>query len=277
MTPLNFDQLAQQFDYDSTMPLNIQDLGQPNVAQFQITLPEGVILNDITYTTPGGIVKGYLVKPQGNGPFAGVLWVHQFPGTNTEFLPEAVSLAGQGVVSLLIEGRYPWQSEPGTFDVDRVSLIRQILDLRRGLDLLLARNDIDASRLGFVGHDYGAMHGIVLAGVDKRVKAYVLMTPTGSYYDWRTYFSPLNINEQEQYIQRSPTLDPLTYVRYSEPARLFFQFSQQDKFVSKENAETLFAAANEPKQMKMYDALHDLDNVARLDCERFLVDVLSLK
>jgi len=170
------------------MPFNIQDLGRPDVTQFQITLPEGVTLIEIAYDTPGGIVK-----------------------------------------------------------------------LRRGLDLLLALDDIDASRLGYVGHDYGAMHGIALAGVDTRVKAYVLTTPTGSCHDWQTYFSPLRINELEEYRQRSPTLDRLTYANHVTGAQLFFQFSQDDRFVSKESAKALFATTSGPKQMKMYDVLHDLE------------------
>lgn len=276
-TPWPFDELAQQFEYDSATSLNIQDLGEPDLERLRITLPKGVTLSEISYDAPGGVVKGYLVEPPGDGPFAGVLWVHKYPGVNTEFLPEAVSLASRGVVSLLVEGRYPWQSQEGTFEDDRAHIINQILDLRRGLDLLLARDDIDGNRLAYVGHDFGAMHGAVLAGVDKRVNTYVLMTPTGSYYDWRAYFGPLSIDELREYIRLSPTIDPLTYVSHAAPSQLFFQFSQKDGFVPLERAEALFAAGSEPKQMKMYDASHELDEAARADRERFLVDVLSLR
>ncbi|MBI4671442.1 MAG: hypothetical protein HY741_07215 [Chloroflexi bacterium] len=276
-TPLVLNELVQQFNYNSTIPLNIRELEPPDLKRLQITLPEGATLREIAYDAPGGVVKAYLVEPRGKGPFAGVLWVHKYPGTNTEFLPEAMSLANQGVVSLLIEGRYPWQSVSGKFEVDRLSIINQVLDLRRGLDLLLARDDIDRSRIAYVGHDYGAMHGAVLAGVDKRVKAYVLMTPTGSYYDWRNYFGPLERSELQEYIRLAPTLAPLTYVSHANPAQLLFQFAQKDRFVSAERADALFAAASEPKQKKMYDAPHELDEAARSDRTGFLVAVLSLK
>ena len=275
--PLEFSKLVQQFDYDSSAPLNIQDLGKSDIDRLKIDLPEGVTLSQISYDAPGGVLRAYLIAPGGNGPFAGVLWLHKYPGDNTEFLEEAATLGSRGVVSLLIEGRYPWQSQPGTFDADRESIVNQILDLRRGLDLLAARDDVDLDRIAFVGHDYGAMHGAVLAGLDHRLKAYVLMAPTGSYTDWRTYFGPLKLADLREYLHSSPSIDPLTYVMHAAPAMLFFQFAEQDKFVSQEKANALAAAASDPKQVKMYDASHELDETARIDRDGFLVSILSLK
>lgn len=56
-----------------------------------------------------------------------------------------------------------------------------VIDLRRALDLLLAQPGADPKRIAFVGHDYGSMHGAILAGVDRRPQSYVLLTPTGSF------------------------------------------------------------------------------------------------
>lgn len=273
-TPLPIDELLEQFEYDTKISLNVQLLPNPDAKTLGVTLPESVNLSELSYDAPGGAVKAYLVEPQGTGPFAAVLWVHHFPGSKTEFLPEAVSLAGQGVVSILVEGRYPWQTKPGTFDEDRTNIIDQVLDLRRGLDLLETRQDVDAGRLAFVGHDYGAMHGAVLCGVDKRLKASVLMTPTGSYFDWRKYFSSLETAELEKYQRLSPTIDPISFVRRSSPVQLYFQFSQNDRYVPLDKANEFFAAAGEPKQLDTYEASHELDEAARLDRERFLVEVL---
>jgi cephalosporin-C deacetylase-like acetyl esterase len=54
-------------------------------------------------------------------------------------------------------------------------LVQQIVDMRRGADLLLARRDVDHARLAYVGHSYNAAVGAFLSGVDKRFKAFVLM------------------------------------------------------------------------------------------------------
>ncbi|MEW6403519.1 MAG: hypothetical protein AB1649_17115 [Chloroflexota bacterium] len=275
-TPLVFDELAQQFEYDSAAPLNIQDLSQPDLEQLKITLPEGVNLSEISYDAPGGAVRGYLVKPAGDGPFAAVSWGHKYPGSNVQFLEEAVSLAPRGVVSLLVEGRYPGQVVPGNFNADCTSIINQVLDLRRGLDVLLATPGVDAARLAYVGHDYGAMHGAILAGVDKRVKAYVLTAFTGSYFDWRLYFGALPAADLREYARLAPTLAPLTYIPHAAPARLFLQFGATDRYVSQERAEQLIEAASEPKQVQTYAAGHDLDETARTDREAFLIETLAL-
>ncbi|HEY6273858.1 MAG TPA: hypothetical protein VIX19_17905 [Terriglobales bacterium] len=47
--------------------------------------------------------------------------------------------------------------------------------MRRGAALVLARKDVDPSRLAYVGHSYDAEVGGFLSGVDKRFRAFVLM------------------------------------------------------------------------------------------------------
>lgn len=54
-------------------------------------------------------------------------------------------------------------------------MIDETIEVRRALDLLLAQPQVNRKRIGFVGHDYGAMYGALVAGVEKRVKAYVLI------------------------------------------------------------------------------------------------------
>src|SRR5438046_6781297 len=60
-------------------------------------------------------------------------------------------------------------------DMDREVEAQAVLDLRRGIDLLLARPDVDAKRLAYIGHSYGAQWGSILSAVDKRMKTSVLM------------------------------------------------------------------------------------------------------
>jgi dienelactone hydrolase len=47
-------------------------------------------------------------------------------------------------------------------EVDRKIEIQAVVDLRRGIDLLLARSDVDQTRLAYVGHSYGAQWGSIL-------------------------------------------------------------------------------------------------------------------
>jgi hypothetical protein len=58
---------------------------------------------------------------------------------------------------------------------------------RRGMDLLLARPDIDPRRIPFVGHSYGAHWGAILGAIDKRFKTMVLMAGVAHIADGEHY------------------------------------------------------------------------------------------
>jgi cephalosporin-C deacetylase-like acetyl esterase len=70
---------------------------------------------------------------------------------------------------------------------DRAMYIRQVIELRRALDLLASRPEVDATRLALVGHDYGAMHGIIAAAFDSRVRTGVFIAAAPSFHDWAFY------------------------------------------------------------------------------------------
>ena len=169
--------LLRHFDYDQKAPLDVQEAG--------VERRGDVTVHDISYASPkGGRVPAYLVVPKGNGPFAAVIWGHWYqdgsPFLNRkEFLDEAVALAGSGVVSLLTDGpiaRPGFVRDPDPLgDAQINDRVQQVIDMRRGADLLLARSDVDPKRLAYVGHSYNAATGAFLAGIDKRFKAFVLM------------------------------------------------------------------------------------------------------
>src|SRR5271157_6328293 len=150
--------LLRHFDYDQKAPLDIQEVGVEKRGE--------VAIHDLSYASPkGGRVPAYLVVPKGKGPFAAIIWGHWYqtgsPFLNRkEFLEEAVALAPSGVVSLLTDGpiaRPGFVRDPDPLSVSYINdRVQQILDMRRGADLLLARPDVDAKRLAYVGHSYNA-------------------------------------------------------------------------------------------------------------------------
>lgn len=163
------------FDYDHKLLLDVKSA--------VIHEKNGIKVHDLTYASPkGGRVTAYLVVPPGKGPFAGIVFGHWGPGNRTEFLPEAMLYAEAGAVSLMID--YPWVrpapwrrstrdlSQP---ELDRDIFAQAVIDLRRGIDLLLSRADVDAKRIAYVGHSYGAQWGAILSAVDKRMKTTVLI------------------------------------------------------------------------------------------------------
>ena len=76
-----------------------------------------------------------------------------------------------------------WGKTMGEPEHDRQEHTKTTIDLLRAVDLLTSRSEVDAGRIGYVGHSFGALFGGILAGVEKRIKAFVLMSGVGSFTD----------------------------------------------------------------------------------------------
>jgi dienelactone hydrolase len=243
------------FAYDSRADVGLKEWG--------VEKRDGATVHDITFAArPDGkqIVKAYLVMPEGKGPFAGVLWVHWLgePETTnrTQYLNEAVGLAPKGIVSLLVEAMWaaPDWYEQRVLENDRQNSIDQVVALRRAMDLLASRSGVDKTRLGFVGHDYGGMHGMLMAGADQRAKAYVYIAVVPSLNDWA--FFAKQPQSKADYIRQNADLELTESVRRVKNASTLFQFATCDVYVSRADTSVLLAAANDPKERKFYDADH---------------------
>ncbi len=278
-------ELLHHFDYDQSAPLDIRESG--------VERRGDVDVHDISYASPkGGRVPAYLVVPRKKGQFAGVIWGHWYmPGSQflnrKEFLAEAVALAPSGVVSLLIDGPI---ARPGYVE-DRTPLnvrqvtdrVQAIVDTRRGADLLLRRNDVDAHRLAYVGHSYNAETGAFLSGIDHRFKAFVLMA--GSLSDQVTmkskesqeYRQKIGPERYDAFLSKYGWLDQGMYVSHAAPAVVFLQYGSQETFLTPERDREYAAVVSEPKRFELYDAPHALNAEARRDRAAFLAEQLHLK
>jgi len=204
-----------------------------------------------------------------------------------EFLDEAVALARSGVVSLLTDGPV---ARPGHVenrqplnDQQADDLVQQILDMRRGVDLLAARKDVDAKRIAYVGHSYNAMVGGFLAGLERRFKAFVLMAGGLSdevdmrTRDYKAYRDKVGAEKFDAFVAKYAWLDPGKFVSHAAPAVVFMQFATQEKFLTADIARQYAAIVSEPKRFKLYDAPHALNAEARRDRLAFLCEQLKLK
>lgn len=277
--------MLRHFDYDQKAPLNVKQIGMQRRTNATIY--------DVTYDSPkGGVVPAYLIVPKGRGPFAAIIWGHWYWQNSAmrnrkEFLDEAIALAPAGVVSLLTDGPI---ARPGHIESkdpidERVALdfLQQVIDMRRGVDLLLARRDVDAKRIAYVGHSYNAGVGALLSGLDRRFKAFVLMAGsmsdelthnTKEFQEFRQKVGPERL---DTFITKYSYLDQGKFVSHAAPAVVFLQFATQEKFLTPERARQHAAVVSEPKQFKLYDAPHALNAEARKDRIQFLIEQLNLK
>jgi dienelactone hydrolase len=254
LTADDFDDRAALFRYDAAASLLVQENGVEKQGSASV--------HDIRFTPVPGQdpVNAYLVVPEGKGPFAGVLWVHWLgePATTnrTEFLKEAVSLAPKGVVSLLVDAMW---SAPEWYvkrvpEADYENSIRQVVAIRRAMDLLVARGDVDKARVGYVGHDYGGMYGMIANGLDRRARTHVYIAVVPSLSAW-AFFSRQPASKVE-YLRKNAVLELTEYVRQVRGASTLFQFAKNDVYVSRADSAVLMGAAADPKERRFYDADH---------------------
>jgi dienelactone hydrolase len=266
---------ASLFDYNRDAALDIRKVG---------TLQEdGVVVRNLTYASPFNRRRAaYYVSPESGGPFPVILYVHWYepesPDSNrTQFLDEARLMAQQGAASLLVETMWSdrdWFIKR-TQDDDYGDSIRQVIELRQAMDLLLAQPGADPSRFALVGHDFGAMYGVVMGSVDPRPTCYILMAGTPRFPDWYLYYPALEGGPKQAYVDRMVEIDPVNHVARLSPAPLLFQFARDDFHVPQERAFIFYEAAAEPKQIRWYDAGHGLNEKAMQDRVAWLSEQLS--
>ena len=245
------------FNYDAAIPLGVIEKG--------VEKREGVSIRDVTFNAlMGKDIAAYIVTPEGKGPFAAVLWVHWLgvPETTNrnQFLDEAVKLAPQGVVSVLVDAMWSTAVNPDWFgkrvpEEDYANSIRQVIALRRGMDLLLSQPNVDKARVGLVGHDYGGMYSMMMAGVDQRAKAYVYVAVVPRLNDW-AFLGP-QPKSKTAYLRQNAMLELTDYLRQVKNASTFLQFGSKDVYVSRVEGGMVANAAG-TKNRKVYEADHDM-------------------
>lgn len=286
LTPVQSD-TASVFKYDPHAPLQIQEHTIDAVGDIRVT--------DLSYASPkGGRVPAYLVVPPGKGPFAAVVFAHMGGSDRTEFLSEALDLAKLGVVSILIDAPYLRPDPPpelkddhrGRAESDRDIYVTLVVDLRRAVDLLLARPDVDPSRVGFVGHSLGATWGGVLAGIDRRIKVFVFMAGasdpgkvSGDDSYSRLMQSVLGTDPValQHYEEMVSTIAAYHFVGNARPGSILFQFAHFDHKVSKARAEEYPRIAGSSHEVRWYFTGHEFhDEQATKDRLEWLAKRLEL-
>jgi hypothetical protein len=266
--------LVHLFDYDRDQPLDL-------VVESQEQLGAATV-QTISYAGGMGFrVPAYLVVPGGRGPYPAIVYLHKGSAGKNQFLSEAISLAGLGVVSLLLDSPFvprPFGGDqvredyPGT---EREGSIRQVIDILRGLDLLETLPLVDASRIGYIGHSLGAVHGGIVSGIETRVIAYVLVAGLAqtSVVQSIAFQTPGMLA-----IKPDPDLDAVHYLGHGAPTAMLSHFGELDHYVDSEQARLFSGAAAEPKTVFWYTASHDdIEWKGREDRLQWLGDLLGFE
>jgi dienelactone hydrolase len=294
-----YPDLLPRFDYDSKTGLEQRETN--------IEKRGNVMLIELNYAGANGDrVPAYLVIPHGKGEFPAIIWGHWLKkgsalANKDEFLEEALVLAHAGVLSLLIDAPQA-RHDFGADEKDPLAAARQqgdatvhqVIDLRRAVDLLRLRRDVDPKRIAYVGHSWDAHVGAIFAGVESRVCCYVLMA--SGYFDEQDTFASrdpqtlahikeIGAEQVRDYFHDYAFDDPVYFLGHTTSESIFLQFSAADlagqpgaAADAKARAQKyLDAFSSKDKQMTIYDAPHALNAAARLDRVRWLQKHLDFK
>ncbi len=223
------------------------------------------------YKSPmGGEVPSWLVLPENSRPRLGILFLHPASGDKNSFLEDATLLADRSrAACLLIDAPFkrPGGGRGGLAqpELEERNLRQTLADMRRGIDIL--SNQPGVREIHFVGRNFGAAMGGVLAGVESRVRRYVLTAglPAMSEF-WSTSDFPLARQARskatpaqiEEFIWRTSPFDGVSHVGQASPARVLFQFGLKDDWIPEPVAQKYIGAASEPKTVRWYDADHEM-------------------
>jgi hypothetical protein len=284
-----FDELATHYSYDRQPKMALRESG--------VEKRDGVMVLEIDYAGERGRVSAYLLLPPGKGPFPAILWGHWVKkgsrlSNRDEFLEEAMVLARAGVVSLLVDA--PQARHELAEETDPLEIVRQtgevtgqqVIDLRRGVDLLLTRRGVDPHRIAYVGHGFDAHAGAILASVEHRISSFVLMA--SGYSDEDETFSSkdpqvlaqrklIGDDNLRTYFHDFPWDNPVHFLGHTDGESIFLQFASQDSVLREQGQRYLEMFSAKDKKMEFYDASSALNATARVDRVRWLEKHLQLK
>jgi dienelactone hydrolase len=255
----------------------------------------GIVVSDVTFPSAGGgEVSAWLVTPAGKGPFAGLVYLHGSETDRDDLLDEATAMAHGGAVSLVLDAPF---ARPGA---DRSALLLQwdrpevevqvtaqaVMDVRRALDILAARPDVDPGRLGFVGHSWGANIGVDVAALDGRLRATLLICPrpswtgllrSGAVYWARSAAQAVGPVAWERYLDAMAPFDALPFVQRIAGPGLYVQYGTADEVIPEQVSQQLVRALGGRGRVSYYPANHALNAAATADRVAWLVARLGLR
>jgi eukaryotic-like serine/threonine-protein kinase len=154
--------------------------------------------------------------------------------------------SGRAVFGVVLEGYIERLRPAGYVRPDprtvefREMIVNRITDVRRGLDYLSTRDDLDIHRIAFFGPSAGARIGLILAAVEDRYAAVVLQGAGVIPDDMSSV----------------PEANPINFAPHIRAKKLMVHGRYDEDTPLKTQGEPLFKLLQEPKRLVLYDGSH---------------------
>jgi hypothetical protein len=180
-------------------------------------------------------------------PHSGVINGDQFVDEAALYAFEPQIKSGRAVFAIVPKGARERPREPGYEWPEigtvkyREQVIHYVTEFRLGLDYLANRDDIDMSRVAFVGSSWGSTGtGIVIAAVDQRYRSIIFMAGG---------IAPYNM-------KKLPEVNPINFAPYIKAPKLLLNGRYDEAFPVETVAMPFYKLLSEPKQLSLVDAGH---------------------
>ena len=150
-----------------------------------------------------------------------------------------------------VEHDYEFDLTDGYRYWTRDIISQTVFDLRRTIDFLQTRPEIDAKRIGYFGISLGGVIGTIFCGVDDRVKVPIIALAGGNLSlmfgvdalkdDTKDFFS---------------IIDPINFVEKISPRPLLMINAENDEVINPITSKLLFRKAKDPKKIIWYPSKH---------------------
>lgn len=249
-----YQRILEYYKYDPGMPSDPEFYGEwpwrgPHV------------LYKLSYSSVRGQrVPAYLAIPKekSSEKFPVVVLMHGwnlFWGKNEDWVQQWIPLLTTQGYAVLAPDHFMYgeRKKEGGFDEGsdrgpyyyRDWMCQSIVDLRRGIDYLISRPDIDPGRIAIFGGSLGGWIGSILAAVDPRIKTAILGVPATEMATAQTPAGRI-INSSN------------FFPRYKDLS-LLMVLAEHDVPSRNARAEAFFDLVQVKKKMVRYDASHFLD------------------
>ena len=266
------------FAYDVDAPLDLKKTVE--------STKNGVEVSAISFGSPaGGSVTGLLFDPVTRSSLRpGIVLMHGMPGTARGMATYAQLLAEYGAVVIAIDAPFARRTgDPVRLSTaDRNEQIQLIKDLQRAVDVLRARVNVDDDRIAYLGISYGGAMGALFVGIERRIKAAVLVVGDGGLVSHFTgpedydFMAGLSCATRAGWFQAMAPIEPIRFVAHASPTALLLQNGRLDELVPVPDAEELHAAAPAPRTIRWYVAGHGLNQQAMFDRHDWLQEQIGL-
>ncbi|MEM3546832.1 MAG: acetylxylan esterase [Candidatus Bathyarchaeia archaeon] len=267
---MSLEEYLKIYEYDKSKPLNLE------ISKlFEKT---DYLAYKVYYSSVGDVrVPAILTLPKIDVQIHPcIVFLHGYDGRKEDILPLAEVFSKEGYAFLSIDAPlHGERREPGkvlyspNIEELKSNVVQTVLDLRRGIDFLEQRPEIQCEKIGYAGGSMGGIIGSLFISVEPRIKAAVIVVGGGNL--------PLMIKESKHYstypireeLKRRglsydklneilAPVDPLNFIHLFAPKPIQFHCGKYDDIVPAETQRLLTEKAGEPKEVYWYESGHGI-------------------